>query len=201
MRSNSHCAWLGKRTKDCNEADSQHNSDLFWFTGKWNLLPHIRFGGWVKALEAAGFQGQVHTRWTDEQLLDALRLYAINHPSKPIAVHNRRLADMARTRFGSRPFLPWAWLEYWTKGPKSLRTLATQALSFSLESGSLCLRKAGGERLKAGGKTERNDWRSVSSSYQVLNGSPFLERTPLGPVSEDGPFFRSNSPRASAALR
>ncbi len=60
-----------------------------------------RFGGWVKALEAAGFQGQVHTRWTDEQLLDALRLYATNHSSKPITVHNRKLADMARTRFGS----------------------------------------------------------------------------------------------------
>ena len=32
---------------------------------------------------------------------------------------------------GSLPCLPWAWPAFWTKGPKSLRTLATQALSFS----------------------------------------------------------------------
>jgi len=60
-----------------------------------------RFGGWVKALEAAGFEGQAHRRLTNEEVLEAIRLHAANHPTLPITVHNRRLADMARNRFGT----------------------------------------------------------------------------------------------------
>ena len=44
----------------------------------------------------------------------------------------------------SRPCLSWAWPAFCTKDPKSLQTLETQALSFSLESGSLCLNPTSG---------------------------------------------------------
>jgi hypothetical protein len=54
-----------------------------------------------------------------------------------------RTKRWARSR-RSRRFLPWAWPAYWTKGPESPLTHATQALSFSLESGSLCLNLTSG---------------------------------------------------------
>lgn len=61
----------------------------------------LRFGGWVKALEAAGFEGQARRRLTNDEVLEAIRVHVANYPSLPISVHNKKLADLARSRFGT----------------------------------------------------------------------------------------------------
>jgi len=82
-----------------------------------------------------------------------------SHFSNPVgyAMSNRSLSDLPSQQRRERiaAVLARAWPAFWTKGPKSRQTLVTQALSFSLESGSLCLRKAGGERLRPEGKHSR----------------------------------------------
>ena len=49
----------------------------------------------------------------------------------PCRINLFRIVRASSGENGSLPSLPWAWPAFWTKGPKSLRTLATQALSFS----------------------------------------------------------------------
>ena len=49
----------------------------------------------------------------------------------PCRINLSRIFRASSGANGSLPFLPWAWPAFWTKGQKSLRTLATQALSFS----------------------------------------------------------------------
>jgi phosphatidylserine/phosphatidylglycerophosphate/cardiolipin synthase-like enzyme len=46
----------------------------------------------------------------------------------PCRINLSRIFRASNGANGSLPCLPWAWPAFWTKGPKSLRTLATQAL-------------------------------------------------------------------------
>lgn len=62
---------------------------------------YIRFGGWVKALEAAGFQGQVRRKLSNEEVLDALRCITSKDPDAPISKIDKRLTRIAINRFGS----------------------------------------------------------------------------------------------------
>jgi hypothetical protein len=61
----------------------------------------IRFGGWAKALEAAGFEGQFRRKWTDGEILDSIRGLISKDPDASISILDRNLADLARNRFGS----------------------------------------------------------------------------------------------------
>ena len=70
----------------------------------------------------------------------------------------------------------WASVAYYSKGPKSRRTLGTQALSFYLESGFLGLKQAGGRTRLAG---ERNSQKIGKSTINAPTASEIarLEKT------------------------